>query len=228
MTAVNRLPACISLDEFVQRESSADCSFHAPLAVGWTFLALKRNGGKKHAILFSDSLQGRRGYASSQIHLILWQIDKLFFQSEHSKWQKQDWCGVKWGQEDTQIQMLSRTSSFKLTQWWFLYLRYRPAPCVGWCCCVLPLTSSCETPMGCYTSWLERDRRLEATRAPRSPPMMLASSDPFEASGLSGCEEQKEEMMKKVTWTCRYTSRRRSGFNRWFAVGNPELLHLSI
>lgn len=34
---------------------------------------------------------------------------------------------------------------------------------------------------------------LEATRGSRSPPVMLASSDPFEAFGLSGCEEQKED-----------------------------------
>lgn len=35
---------------------------------------------------------------------------------------------------------------------------------------------------------------LAATRGSQSPPAMLASSDPFVAFGLSGCEEQEEKM----------------------------------
>lgn len=118
---------------------------------------------------------------------------------------------------------LPELTDVQLTQWWFLDLRYRPAPCVGWCCCVLLLTSSCETPMGCWTLWLETGLLLEAKRAPRSPPAMLAFSDLFEASGLSGCEEQKEKMKKK-SWTCKCISSHWSGFYRWFSVGNPRLV----
>lgn len=39
---------------------------------------------------------------------------------------------------------------------------------------------------------------LEATRGSRSPPVMLASLDPFEAFGLSGCEEQKEKVRMHI------------------------------
>ncbi len=39
---------------------------------------------------------------------------------------------------------------------------------------------------------------LEAMRGSRSLPAMLASSDPFVAFGLSGCEEQEEKMKMQL------------------------------
>ncbi len=90
-----------------------------------------------------------------------------------------------------------------LTRWWLLCQRCLPAPCVGWCCCVPLPTDSCETPVGCCIWWLEMGPLLEAMRGFRSLPAMHASSDPFVAFGLSGCEEQEEKMKMQLFWRIR-------------------------